>query len=107
MELRGGRGARRGRAPLRGARLAGVAVALYFAAGVVATAPALPHAWSSYLAWGERPAGRVSPGDHLQVGYQLWLVGDRLEHGAAPWRDPYSFRPESQPRPSFAGWPLG
>src|SRR5919199_1525863 len=36
-----------------------------------------------------------------------WLVGHQLEHGRAPWRDPYSFRPESAPTPNFAGWPFG
>ncbi len=74
---------------------------------MVATAPAIGDAWTKYVAWGERPAGRVSPGDHLQVGYQLWLVGDQIERGREPWRDPYSFRPEAAPRPSFAGWPFG
>jgi len=107
MELRRWRGAGRGRAPLRGARLAVVATGLYLAAGILATAPAIGHAWTDYLAWGERPAGRVSPGDHLQVGYQLWLVGHQLERREPPWRDPYSFRPEAEPRPSYAGWPLG
>jgi hypothetical protein len=49
----------------------------------------------------------VSPGDHLQVGFQLWLVGDRVENGEQPFRDPYSFRPEAESRPNDAGWPLG
>jgi hypothetical protein len=55
-----------------------------------------------------RPAhGEAAPGDHLQTGYQLWLVGHQLEHGRAPWRDPYSFRPEVEPRWNLAGWPFG
>jgi len=34
-------------------------------------------------------------------------VGHQLEHGRAPWADPYSFQPESSPRLNFGGWPLG
>jgi hypothetical protein len=30
-----------------------------------------------------------------------------LEHGRAPWRDPYSFRPETKQQPNFPGWPYG
>jgi hypothetical protein len=39
--------------------------------------------------------------------WQLWLPGQQLERGAAPWLDPYSFQPEVDPRPNFAGWPFG
>jgi hypothetical protein len=39
--------------------------------------------------------------------YDLWLPGHQLGLGAAPWRDPYSFRPEAAPRTNFAGWPFG
>jgi hypothetical protein len=31
-------------------------------------------------------------GDYLQFYYYLWLVGDRLAHGASFLRDPYQFR---------------
>jgi len=48
----------------------------------------------------------VTPGDHLQTIYQLWLPGHQLARGAAPWLDPYSFRPEVEPRTNFAGWPF-
>jgi hypothetical protein len=51
--------------------------------------------------------GEAAAGDHLQAEYHLWLVGDQLEHGRAPWRDPYTFRPESPPRWNFGGWPFG
>ena len=34
-------------------------------------------------------------------------MGHQLEHGRAPWRDPYTFRPESPPRWNFGGWPFG
>jgi hypothetical protein len=51
--------------------------------------------------------GEAAPGDHQQTGYNLWLVGHQLEHGRAPWRDPYSFQPEVEPRWNLAGWPFG
>ena len=51
--------------------------------------------------------GEAAPGDHLQTGYNLWLVGHQLEHGQAPWRDPYSFQPQAEPRWNLAGWPFG
>jgi len=50
--------------------------------------------------------GRVTPGDHLQTAYNLWLPGHQLARGAAPWLDPYSFQPEVEPRVNFAGWPF-
>ena len=53
------------------------------------------------------------PGDYLQTGWGLWLFGHQFDHGRAFWVDPYSFRPESKPRPNFPGlvfglpyWPL-
>ncbi len=51
--------------------------------------------------------GAAAPGDHLQTIWQLWLPGDQVARGAAPWLDPYSFQPEVEPRPNFAGWPFG
>jgi hypothetical protein len=48
----------------------------------------------------------IAPGDHLQTGYQLWLVGHQLEGGRKPWLDPYSFQPLVEPRVNFAGWPF-
>ena len=59
------------------------------------------------MAEGKPGHGEAAPGDHLQVGYKLWLVGHQLEHGRAPWRDPYSFQPEVKPRWNLAGWPFG
>jgi hypothetical protein len=59
------------------------------------------------MAEGHSGFGEAAPGDHLQTGYQLWLVGHQLEHGRAPWRDPYSFQPEVKPRWNVAGWPFG
>jgi hypothetical protein len=43
----------------------------------------------------------------VQTGWNLWLFGDQLEHGHAPWLDPYSFRPEVSPRVSFQGLVFG
>jgi hypothetical protein len=51
--------------------------------------------------------GEASPGDHLQSLWHYWLVGHQLEHGHAPWLDPYTFQPESSAQPNFAGWPFG
>ena len=65
------------------------------------------HADSSFLAGGAPSHGEAAPGDHLQTAYHLWLVGHQLEHGRAPWLDPYSFRPESSPVPNLQGWPFG
>ena len=48
----------------------------------------------------------MTPGDHLQTVYHLWLPGHQLGRGAAPWLDPYSFQPEVEPRVNFAGWPF-
>ncbi len=62
---------------------------------------------TAFMAEGRAGHGEVAPGDHLQSSYQLWLVGHQLEHGRAPWRDPYSFRPEVKPRWNLAGWPFG
>ena len=48
----------------------------------------------------------MTPGDHLQAAYNLWLPGHQLEHGRAPWRDPYSFQPEASQRADFPAWPF-
>jgi hypothetical protein len=65
------------------------------------------HAGSSFVAGGAPGHGEAAPGDHLQTVYHLWLLGDQLEHGRAPWRDPYSFRPESKPVLNLQAWPFG
>lgn len=48
----------------------------------------------------------MTPGDHLQTTYNLWLPGHQLARGEPPWLDPYSFQPEVEPRVNFAGWPF-
>ena len=59
-----------------------------------------------FLGYGEAREGRVTPGDHLQTAYALWLPGHQLARAAEPWLDPYSFQPEVDPRVNFAGWPF-
>ena len=54
------------------------------------------------MAEGKAGYGEAAPGDHLQTSYNLWLVGHQLEHLRAPWRDPYSFQPEVEPRWNLA-----
>jgi hypothetical protein len=70
-------------------------------------APQLSQARSHFLARGTPVPGEAAAGDHLQAEYHLWLVGHQLSHARAPWRDPYTFRPESPPRWNFGGWPFG
>jgi hypothetical protein len=74
---------------------------------VLATWPAIEHAHAKFLAGGAPGHGEAAAGDHLQTGYRLWLVGHQLEHGRAPWRDPYSFRPELGAQVNPSGWPFG
>ena len=65
------------------------------------------HVGSDFLAGGAPGHGEAAAGDHLQTGWHLWLVGDQLEHLRAPWRDPFTFRPETGGETNFAGWPSG
>jgi len=51
--------------------------------------------------------GEAAAGDHLQLGWAFWLPGHQLERGAAPWADPYSFRPDAEASPNLQGWLLG
>jgi hypothetical protein len=74
---------------------------------VLATWPAVQHAGSRFLAGGAPGHAEAAPGDHLQTVYHFWLVGHQLEHGRAPWTDPYTFQPEASPQPNLAGWPFG
>jgi hypothetical protein len=105
LRERGGSGLRRAR--LGGAGFVLLVVTLYLGAGVLSTSPALRHADDDFLAEGLRGLpGAAAPGDHLQTIWQLWLPGHQLDRGEAPWRDPYSFRPEAEPRVNFAGWPF-
>ena len=62
---------------------------------------------TTFLAGGANGNGEAAAGDHLQTGYRLWLVGHQLEHGNAPWNDPYSLQPAAGPRLNPAAWPFG
>jgi hypothetical protein len=107
MALRHRRIARLRRAARGRAGFVAAALAVYAAAGALATSPALRHAGSAFLAGGAPGYGEAAPGDHLQTAYRLWLVGHQLDNGRAPWRDPYTFRPEADAQLNPAGWPLG
>src|SRR5919109_3890199 len=107
MALRNGPGAGLRRIASGRASFVALAAALYLGAGVSATWPAVLHARSQFMSGGAPAHGEASPGDHLQSLYHYWLVGHQLEHGRAPWRDPYTFRPEAKPQPNYAGWPFG
>lgn len=107
MALRDVGGARLRRAARSRVGVVVLLCALYLAAGALATWPALGHANSRFLAGGANGHGEAAAGDHLQTGYRLWLVGHQLEHGRAPWRDPYQFQPEVEPQLNLAAWPFG
>jgi hypothetical protein len=107
MALRHGRGAELRRSASRRAGFVALAVALYLVAGITATWPAVQHARSHFLSGGAPSHGDASPGDHLQTLWHDWLVGHQLEHGHAPWLDPYTFQPEARTQPNYAGWPFG
>jgi hypothetical protein len=107
MGVRGWRAAGPGRDRRRRAlALTLAAGALYLAAALLVTWPTASHLGSSFGARGQEGHGGPSPGDHLQAVYNLWLPGDQLVHGRAPWRDAYEFQPESPERVNPAGWPL-
>ena len=69
--------------------------------------PAPEHFGSRFAAVARPVPGEAAAGDHLQAEYHLWLVGDQLGRGGKPWLDPYTFRPESEPRVNLGGWPFG
>ncbi|HEY7197528.1 MAG TPA: hypothetical protein VH306_10090 [Gaiellaceae bacterium] len=86
----------------------GIGAALLFAAAAVGSvANELARFGSHFLSTGLPGYGEAATGDHLQTIYGFWLVGDGLEHGRAPWIDPYSFQPLIDPRTVFGGWPFG
>jgi hypothetical protein len=98
------RAARRRRRDRRG--FVALAVAVFVAAALLAASPAVHEAGSRYLARGGPWYGEAAAGDHLQLAWALWLPGHQLERGAAPWADPYSFRPEAEAPPNVLGYPL-
>jgi hypothetical protein len=75
---------------------------------VWATWPASRHIdRAHYLARPSAGYGEAAAGDHLQLGWALWLAGHQLERGGAPWTDPYTFRPEAAAAANLQGWLLG
>ena len=106
MALRDWRGARLRRAARSRPGVVALSCALYLAAGALALSPALRDAPDQLLAYGKPRPNVVTPGDHLQSTYNLWLPGHQLANGHAPWLDPYSFQPEAPKRTNFAGWPF-
>jgi hypothetical protein len=113
MEVQDGRGARLRRAASGRPGFVALATAVYAAASVVATWPAIGHVGSHFLSVRNTSLAEASPGDHLQTGWNLWLFGHQFAAGKEPWLDPYSFRPELSPRVNFQGlvfglpyWPL-
>jgi hypothetical protein len=106
MALRPGRGAGLGRVARGRAGVVALAVALYLGAGLYAAQPALDDVGSRFLGYGKPVTGVVTPGDHLQTTYNLWLPGHSLADARAPWLDHYSFQPEAEKRINYAGWPF-
>jgi hypothetical protein len=80
---------------------------VFAVAALVATEPAVFHLATRFMASGAPGNGEAAPGDHLQSDYRLWLAGHQLEHGRAPWIDPYSFQPEAGSTVNPAWWPFG
>jgi hypothetical protein len=81
--------------------------ALYALAAVVAALPAVLRLHSEFISTGLPGHGEAASGDHLQTTYRFWLVGQQLEQGAEPWRDPYSFQPLVESQVVLGGWPFG
>jgi len=65
------------------------------------------HVDDRYLARPSVGYGEAAAGDHLQLGWAFWLPGHQLESAAAPWVDPYTFRPEAKAGPNLQGWLFG
>ena len=84
-----------------------LALVLYAVCAIWAAWPAARHVDDAYLARPASGSGGAAAGDHLQLGWAFWLPGHQLERGAAPWSDPYSFRPEAEATPNLQGWLLG
>ena len=94
-------------------RFVALALAVFAVCAVLATWPASRHIDGHYIAGTAPGYGEQSGGDYLQLVWNFWLPGHQLQHGHAPWLDPYSFQPESDVRPNLQGlvfsmpfWPL-
>jgi hypothetical protein len=84
-----------------------LACCVYAACSLWATWPAVRDTDTHYLARPSPGLGEAAAGDHLQLAWAFWLPGHQLGRGAAPWADPYTFRPESTAAPNVQGWLFG
>src|SRR5262249_62001205 len=107
MALRHGRGAELRRSASRRAGFVALAVAVYLAAGVVATWPAVQHGRSHFLSGGAPAHGDASPGDHLQTLWHYWLAPRPPPHRHAPRPGPDTVPPGAHPPPHHPARPLG
>ena len=107
MAVRGLRGTRLRRAARGRPGFVALVLALGVAAALLATWPAVRGLGDGYLARPSAGYGQTAAGDHLQLGWALWLPGHQLGNAAAPWLDPYSFQPESDRALNLQGWLFG
>jgi hypothetical protein len=91
---------------VRNLGVAALAAALYLGGSLYAALPAIDQISTHFLGYGTPRPGVVTPGDHLQTTYNLWLPGHALFEGKAPWLDPYSFQPEAPKRINYPAWPF-
>jgi hypothetical protein len=78
----------------------------FAAAAAVSTWPGIRGFGSSFISLGGDGHGEPVAGDHFQAIYRFWLAARQLEHGAAPWRDPYSFQPLVDHQTVLGAWPF-
>ena len=107
MAVRGLRGARLRRLARGRPGFVALTLALGLAAALLATWPAVRGLGDGYLARPSAGFGQTAAGDHLQLGWALWLPGHQLGNASAPWLDPYSFQPEADPALNLQGWLFG
>ncbi|MBA2331411.1 MAG: hypothetical protein H0V94_01290 [Actinobacteria bacterium] len=107
MAVRGLRGARLRRAARGRPGFVALSLALGLAAALLATWPAVRDLGDGYLARPSAGFGETAAGDHLQLGWALWLPGHQLANAGAPWLDPYSFQPEADRAINLQGWLFG
>lgn len=107
MAVRGLRGAGLRRAARGRPGFVALTLAVGVAAALLATWPAVRELDEGYLARPSAGHGEAAAGDHLQLGWALWLPGHQLARGGTPWLDPYSFQPEADRALNLQGWLFG
>jgi hypothetical protein len=107
VAVRGLRSARLRRATRGRFGFVALTLAVGVAAALLATWPAVRELDDDYLARPSAGYGEAAAGDHLQLGWALWLPGHQLARGGAPWLDPYSFQPEADRALNLQGWLFG